>query len=371
MKRGLIEDGIWEESLLPKSAVLELTYKCNHACRFCYCPWYAGMITPGREMSVDEWKDCMTELVSAGVSLFSFTGGEMLLKPGWQEIIRHAASLKAPFLEKKPDCEEYSCIRKSPEIFLLTNGKLLSEEVLDICKEINATLSISLPGLTTYESHTCGGTTPDYILDWFIKAKQRGIRTVSGITVTSENFHELYQTVCAALLAGADTIMLNRFLPGGRGLKHRELELTPEQIREMPFLADKALTQSGHPGAVGTELPYCLAMERDQLNHLKVSTTCGAAKDFFVVGPSGKIRVCNHSPKELVHWNQWKELSSHPYWQSYINEENLPATCRGCLHTSLCDGGCREAAHVCHGSPNAMDPALVHYSHPPKPHNIA
>jgi len=35
------------------------------------------------------------------------------------------------------------------------------------------------------------------------------------------------------LLAGADSILLNRFMPGGRGLRHRDLELNKEQLTEM------------------------------------------------------------------------------------------------------------------------------------------
>lgn len=37
----------------PKSAVLELTYRCNHFCKFCSCPWenkkgsYPKGIEPG------------------------------------------------------------------------------------------------------------------------------------------------------------------------------------------------------------------------------------------------------------------------------------------------------------------------------------
>ena len=27
---------------LPNAAVLELTYKCNHKCKFCSCPWFAS-----------------------------------------------------------------------------------------------------------------------------------------------------------------------------------------------------------------------------------------------------------------------------------------------------------------------------------------
>lgn len=49
-------EGLKKKSFLPATAVLELTYRCNHACRFCCCPWYSGIMTPGEEMAVEEWK---------------------------------------------------------------------------------------------------------------------------------------------------------------------------------------------------------------------------------------------------------------------------------------------------------------------------
>ena len=53
-------------TLLPSVAVLEMTYRCNHACRFCSCPWFAGMLKPGPEMEVDEWKRLIEMYASAG-----------------------------------------------------------------------------------------------------------------------------------------------------------------------------------------------------------------------------------------------------------------------------------------------------------------
>ena len=41
-------------SFLPATAVLEMTYRCNHACLFCSCPWYAGAIPEDPEMPVAE-----------------------------------------------------------------------------------------------------------------------------------------------------------------------------------------------------------------------------------------------------------------------------------------------------------------------------
>ena len=159
-------------------------------------------------------------------------------------------------------------------------------------------------------------------------------------------------------LAGASTLLINRFLPGGRGLKHRELDLTTEQIRAIPGIVEHALSLAGRHGSIGTEYPRCLADGALDLEHLKVNTTCGAALSFFIVGPSGLIRVCNHSPRELLHWREWPALMEDEYWKKFVFKDYLPESCRGCRFQGTCDGGCREAAHVCFGSPDAPDPVL-------------
>lgn len=39
---------------LPPVAALELTYRCNHQCLFCSCPWEAEEDYKNAELSLDE-----------------------------------------------------------------------------------------------------------------------------------------------------------------------------------------------------------------------------------------------------------------------------------------------------------------------------
>ena len=48
--------------LLPSTAVLELTYRCNHECIFCSCPWYASGFEQMPETPVSEWKGLLDAL---------------------------------------------------------------------------------------------------------------------------------------------------------------------------------------------------------------------------------------------------------------------------------------------------------------------
>lgn len=66
---------------IPRSAVLELTYRCNHYCRFCSCPWEnkEGTYQKGKELSGAQWCLVIDKLYSLGVESISVSGGECLL----------------------------------------------------------------------------------------------------------------------------------------------------------------------------------------------------------------------------------------------------------------------------------------------------
>lgn len=110
---------------------------------------------------------------------------------------------------------------------------------------------------------------------------------------------------------------MNVFLKGGRGLKHADkLSLCLVEITETLDQVERVLQTSGRFGSVRTELPKCLVNEK-QYEKLDVASRCSAAIGFFVIGPSGYIRVCNHSQINLCYyraaelkygWHPWRFL---------------------------------------------------------------
>jgi radical SAM protein with 4Fe4S-binding SPASM domain len=307
-------------------------------------------------MPIAEWKELVETYARAGVTSFCFTGGEPLLKEGLPELIAFTARLTTHHIETVGGVLKQQDL--PPNLYLLSNGKILTDEILELCREHSIALSISLPGVETFAEHTQGGQPVENVLQLFRKASEMGITTTAGITVTQRNFHELYETIAMALLAGANQILLNRFMPGGRGLANRDLELSVEQIRQIPEIAEAVLKKANRKGHIGTEYPRCL-VDPERYAHIKVGTRCSAASDFFVVGPSGRLRVCNHSPLDLVHWRDYEKLKDHPYWKQFILKAWDLKDCEGCRHLGItCDGGCREAAHVACGDVSGMDPVF-------------
>jgi len=343
-------------SFLPATCVLEMTYKCNHKCIFCSCPWEAkNDYKKRRELSLQEWKDCIKLMTENGVCSLAFTGGEALLNKDLPNIIEFARSCTSEYIETKGDVLVSE--KKPPELYLISNGTIVNDKVLSLCKDNNVHLSMSLPGLSTYKFHTQAGNY-NKVLENFTKANKMGIKTTVNITVTKKNLHELYETISHALLAGADTILLNRFLPGGRGLKNTEFLLSKEEINEMLDTAEEVLRIAKRSGSVGTELPKCI-IDTTKYSNLKVSTKCSAAINFFVISPSGYIRTCNHSPVELCHFSEFESLKTNDYWKKFTQKGYIPSSCNDCNMLCDCDCGCREAAHVFSGRLDSQDPVFI------------
>lgn len=336
----------------PPSAVLELTYRCNHQCLFCSCPWDApnSSYSKGTELSISQWKDVVTKLYSMGVQSFSMSGGEVLLKQGFDDLIKHIhrEGLKRGI---------------NNPIFLISNGLAMKEDYLLLFKKNNVHLSMSLPGLSTFKEHTKIDNA-EGVLHWFEKAHELGLETTVNITVTKKNYKELYETVSSGLLSGATSVLINRFLPGGRGLFYmHELMLSTDEINGMLDTVEEILSLSNRYGNLGTEVTYCAIKHPNKYKHLSIGYQCAAAKGFFVIDPSGQIRTCNHSPHIVGHILQDEIISDIHYWNIFANRNYQPTICKHCRHNVICDCGCREVSHILNGLPNEVDDSIISSRH--------
>lgn len=324
--------------MLPPTAVMELTARCNHMCFFCSCPWEYSVDRPSRELPAEGWEQIMEYYRYRGVKHIAFTGGEATLREDLPRLIRYARKM------------HYTTS-------LITNGRAVISDVLKAIKENNVLLSISVPGIETFSEHT-GVDNVENVLSLFKICREMGISTVANIAVTKKNLPELYENIAYPLLNGADYVLLNRFLPGGRGMKNTEYLLSIDETNKMLDIAEEVMEKAGVNGHIGTELPYCIVKHPDKYEKLSVGYKCGAAKNFFVTDPEGYIKVCNHSPHRVCRWDEADSLDLNDYWHRFITSDYIPQMCKECKHSDTCDGGCREAAHVFNGSIDGPDPCF-------------
>ena len=324
---------------LPKVVIMELTYNCNHRCIFCSCPWEnKNTYNKYSELSTEEIFSNINVLKKYGVQHITLSGGEPFLRKDLEDIIKYINSQKL-------------------SASIITNGLLLNDTKLKMLKKYDIQLSISVPGIKTFKQHT-GVDHVKEILKTFQKAKKMGLATVANVTVTKLNLKELYKNIAYPIINGADYVLLNRFIPGGRGMDNKKFLLSNDEINEMLNVAEEVLSKSNRHGHVGVVIPYCIIKNFDKYQHLSVGSKCSAAKDFFVIDPSGYIKVCNHSPKRLCQVKDILSLKENEYWLSFVKSNYIPKMCNECNHRDVCEGGCREAAHVNNGSIFANDPCF-------------
>ena len=330
---------------LPKCAVLELTYQCNHKCKFCSCPWFApnSEYPAGQELDLSQWKQVISRLYDEGVEAISISGGECLLKDCLKDIVLYIN-------------QESIKRGKRKEIVLISNGLLMNMDYLRLFKQCHVHLSMSLPGIETFEEHI-GVDNAEAVLHWFREAKELGLNTAVNVTVTKKNYHELFKTVSMGLISGASSVLINRFLPGGRGLSYQnELALSRNQLNGMLDTTEEVLSLSNRYGQVGTEIPLCVIDSPEKYKRLGYGTKCAAAKDFFVIDPAGQVRTCNHSPRVVGNVFDDGIIQDKDYWSVFANSNYHPTMCQNCKSLSLCD--CREVASILHQLPDAVDDSV-------------
>ena len=300
----------------------------------------------GKELCIDDWKKVVDILYEKGIEMFSLSGGEILLKDGFDRLIRYIR-------------EEGDKRNIHQPIVIISNGLLMERDYLELFKELDVHLSMSLPGYETFEYHT-GVDNAEGVLHWFKEAKEIGLSTTLNVTVTKKNIHELFETISLGLINGANDVLLNRFLPGGRGLTYmNELLLSSSQVNTMLDIAEEVLGYANRFGNVGTEIPLCTIKERKKYKRIHVGYQCAAARGFFVIDPSGQIRTCNHSQHIVGHIFNNPIITDTDYWNKFANSTFKPDGCFYCKWIKACDCGCREVANILKGKINATDPSIL------------
>ena len=91
------EKRLWKETPYIGTAVLQLTNECRRGCPSCtsaFCPICTVFPQRGREsLTVEEWRQLISELRGFGTRFIIFTGGEAFLFPGLADLVLHAAAL--------------------------------------------------------------------------------------------------------------------------------------------------------------------------------------------------------------------------------------------------------------------------------------
>jgi len=238
----------------PLSATLELTYRCNWRCVFCYNPRHHDR----RGLSGAEWLAVLDDLRALGTLYVALTGGEPLT---------HADFLAVA----------WGVRRRALALRILTNGALITERMADeIAALAPLGVEMSLHGAeaATHDAATATPGSFDAMLRGLDRLRERGVATVLKTPLTRLNEGQI------------DAM---HELAGARGVPWRvDPVLTPRDDGDVSPLewraSASAVERIFHRLAALGQLPH-----EDRAHG---GLNCGLGRTTLAVSPEGDVFPC-------------------------------------------------------------------------------
>lgn len=324
-----------------KFLIFEITQRCNQDCLFCYNVWKGDCEYPKGELSTDEVKRMLEKVIKeTRCKLITISGGEPCLRDDLIEIISFVASFKV-------------------SVNLITNGSLLTEEIIKAISKKVSFFELQLLGLKDAHNQLAKSNSFDRVIEAIANIKSYGGRVVCVFVANKLNISSFKETIELAFALGVNGIMFNRFNPGGEGIKHiKELLLSRDELKDALDIANNAVTTYGIPISCSIPIQPCL-IDTSLYKKLRFGFCSACGKNsYYTIDPLGNIRVCNHSGMILGN------LFNNPFFDIISNDnvrifsKAIPEFCQGCKKAKKCQGGCKASAEVVYGSPLEEEPFL-------------
>ena len=324
-----------------ESIIFEATQACNHNCLHCYNAWKSPQPYPEGQLDTEDTLRLIDRIIKqTRCKLFSFTGGEPLLRPDIFQLIERVRS-------------------HDVRVNLLTNGSLLTDQMIrDLISAGVGLFEIPLlSGDRETHNYLSGSDSFDRVTEALAGVKAEGGRSVSVFVITERNWDHLHDMLRISFALSVDAVMLNRMNPGGTGLSNLdELLPSPEHVLEALKVADKAVESFGIPISVSVPIPPCL-IDVSGFQRLSFGF-CAAGTDraYYTFDPMGNVRMCNHSPTILgnILQTRFKTLVKSEAARDFCRIN--PDECAECGVVDTCRGNCKAASEQLSGSLTDLEP---------------
>lgn len=187
----------------------EITNACNLRCRTC-------LPSSGKprkaELTSDQIVQTVYRLYELGAHSIFFSGGEPFIRPDCIEILERIGLLNIP-------------------MSLVTNGLLVDTVALDVIQRHNIAVTVSVDGADV-KAHEFirGKETFHHTLERLQAIVSTGTKVTMAITVTAQNFGQLYALAKLARQFGCSHVLFTEVVQSGRALQNWSvLALTPSQ----------------------------------------------------------------------------------------------------------------------------------------------
>lgn len=311
MDKGLNEINI-------KRVYLMMGFSCNFHCKYCLQTCNEGNLN--NKLS-DDVINYIHHLVNIRPNSYNklqllFWGGEPLL---FLDTIKTIVDI---FKDKV----EYS---------IVTNGKLLNDDIVKYVNDNNITLILSNDGENTVYTRNENLLDDDRFIKLFSKIKKRGIDSV--VSAYNQNYKKLknylYNKIGKVSITH-EFLLVNWDMPSD--LYSFDLEEYWESLREVSDKAYKDIIN----GTLSYEVELFLSILMKIANGVKKDNipNCSQIYQNINIDLQGNIYVCHNSTIKVGCINDERHdiLKKYEEWL----KENIPYTCLKCNYFELCKGGC-------------------------------
>jgi len=330
---------------LPYALTAELTHRCPLHCPYCSNP--IELQKRENELSTDEWLSVLEQANDLGVAQVHFTGGEPLLRPDLERLVRRARELGL-------------------YVNLITSGIGLTEDRLKHLSEAgidsiqlsvqaaSAELADSIAGFRSHELKRQAAQ----------RIRERGLPLHMNVVLHRANLHQIEEIIELCADWGAERLELANAQYYGWALRN-VYELLPrrEQLQAAEAAYKRALERFGRR----IELIWILP---DYYEDFPKPCMGGWGRLSLTVAPDGRVLPCTASSdiRSLTFENvKERELGwiwhDSPSFNAYRGYDWMPEPCRSCERRELDYGGCRCQAFQLTGDARATDPVCVRSPH--------
>ena len=176
---------------------VHLSERCNLKCKHCY----------------QEGKDCSSYIDLQSFSILLDQFKEITIATGEKDMVLNLTGGEPLLFKNILDYIDLAHSKGIADIRLLTNGLLLTKELLERFKQRNIKLQVSIEGNRECNDFIRGKGTYDKILEKISLAKSVGIKLLVSYTLNGFNCQYVSEVIDEVYKAGARGIWFDRVIP--------------------------------------------------------------------------------------------------------------------------------------------------------------
>ena len=304
----------------PHEIKIELTYKCNKDCYFCF---NKNSKSSKKELDTITILYLLDKIKKEGVKRIRFTGGEPLLKNDILKILKYAKG-------------------KGLIVKLNTNGYLINSGNISIIKNNCDEILFSI--------HDLKDNNINRLVKKIKNIRKSGCIIKISTIATKDNIKKYKKILDIINKINPDCWYWNYPIP-----------TTKELIdwNDILKLVNKIKMSKLKFNCKAIRFPLC-NIDKKMERYIEGCRNCGPY-DHLVIAPDGEIHLCNSFSFKLGDINDsiigiWR---NHELVKKFKTHEILPNECKKCTKMIKCFGGCRYSAYLNKGNLDSKHPLCI------------